>query len=79
MRLGNANVVHMKRGGAGHETWAYFKFTDKLRGGTINVLGGTACSRHGWSGGPFISDTDGPGGLIIGGGGAIGSMTCQSA
>ena len=40
MRLGNANVAHMKMGGAGHETWAYFKFTDKLRGGTINVQWG---------------------------------------
>ena len=55
MRLGNANVAHMKMGGAGHKTWAYFKFTDKLRWGTINVQGGL-----------LVAGTDGPGDRLFG-------------
>ena len=50
-RLGEANFVHMKMGGAGH---AYFKFTDELRGGTISVQGGLP-----------VAGTDGPGGQVI--------------
>ena len=57
-RLGEANFVHMKMGGAGH---AYFKFTDELRGGDHQCPRGTACSRHGWSGGTGYSGTNGPG------------------
>ena len=57
----------MKMGGAGHKTWTYFKFTDKLRWGTINVQGGLLVASTDGPGGPFIPNTDGPGGLIMGG------------
>ena len=71
----------MEMGGAGHETsheYAYFKFTDELREWTISVQGGLlVVGMNGLGGqvirvpmvrgGPFIPDTDGPGGPIMGG------------
>ena len=70
-RLGDANVMHMKMGGAGHETWPYFKFTDELRawGGTISVQGGLPIAvmdgPGGQGGGTDYSGTNGPGGPFI--------------
>ena len=64
----------------------HYPCTDVERGDR-QCPGGTACSRHRWSGGtgypgtdgpegPFIPDMDGPGGPIMEG--TVSSMTCQA-